>query len=343
MRLLICTQAVDLDDPVLAFFHAWIAGFAKHCEAVHVICLKEGRHALPENVTVHSLGKEGGRSLFKYVFRFYRYIWQLRRGYDAVFVHMNPEYAVLGGPLWRITGKKVALWYIHPRSTFMLRVAAAFANHIFSASKDSFPFATPKLTPLGHGIDIGFFSPGNFVPSSVLRVMHVGRLAPVKNIEVILDAVEELSAHGISVSFDQYGEELPPDATYAAHIRERATSMQNCTFHGKATPTQISDAYRTHDVHVNATTSGSFDKAVLESMATGTITVASSKALTSILPDDFLFEERNANSLAKVLENIAHMSEVKRRELRSNVRKSSTKSNLQQLLATIVQKLEPKI
>src|SRR3990167_139693 len=337
MKLLICTQAVDLDDPVMAFFHAWIAEFAKNCESVHVICLKEGRHALPENVSVHSLGKEGGRSLFKYISRFYQYIWTLR--YDTVFVHMNPEYVVLGGLLWRMRGKKVGLWYIHPRSSMSLRFAATFADHIFSASKDSFPFETPKLIPLGHGIDIGFFSPGNFMPSPILRVMHVGRVAPVKNIEVIMDAVEDLSVQGIPVSFDQYGEELPVDSVYAAHLRERANSMQNCTFHGKATPTQISDAYRTHDVHVNATTSGSFDKAVLESMATGTITVASSKTLKSVLPSDLIFEERNSHSLAIVLEHIARMSETERKVLRDNLRKNATKNNLQQLLATIVREL----
>ena len=57
MRLLICTQTVDLNDPVLGFFHGWIAAFSRHCESVHVICLKEGRHSLPANVFVHSLGK----------------------------------------------------------------------------------------------------------------------------------------------------------------------------------------------------------------------------------------------------------------------------------------------
>src|SRR3989344_3692203 len=57
MRLLICTQAADQDDPVLGFFHEWIAGLAKQFESVEVVCLKEGRHALPANVSVHSLGK----------------------------------------------------------------------------------------------------------------------------------------------------------------------------------------------------------------------------------------------------------------------------------------------
>lgn len=42
MRLLILTQAVDLDDPVLGFFHRWIVEFAKRFDTIEVICLKAG-------------------------------------------------------------------------------------------------------------------------------------------------------------------------------------------------------------------------------------------------------------------------------------------------------------
>ena len=89
MRLLIVTQAVDRNDPVLGFFHRWIEEISQHVQTVHVVCLKEGPHSLPSNVTVHSLGKESGRSRLKYVTRFYSYIWKFRGEYDAVFVHMN--------------------------------------------------------------------------------------------------------------------------------------------------------------------------------------------------------------------------------------------------------------
>ena len=61
MKLLITTQAVDTDDPVLGFFVRWIEEFAKHAERVEVVCLREGKHGLPPNVRVHSLGKKNGR------------------------------------------------------------------------------------------------------------------------------------------------------------------------------------------------------------------------------------------------------------------------------------------
>ena len=58
MKILICTQKVDLNDDILGFFHSWIAEFAKQCEKVTVICLYKGEYDLPGNVKVLSLGKE---------------------------------------------------------------------------------------------------------------------------------------------------------------------------------------------------------------------------------------------------------------------------------------------
>ena len=82
MKLLICTQVVDKNHPILGFFHRWIEEFAKHCDTVEVICLFEGEHTLPANVHVHSLGKEEGKNRLKYLIRFYAYIWNLRNEYD---------------------------------------------------------------------------------------------------------------------------------------------------------------------------------------------------------------------------------------------------------------------
>ena len=58
MRLLICTQAVDRDDPALGFFHRWIEGFAAHADKVIIICLRKGNYELPKHVEVIALGEK---------------------------------------------------------------------------------------------------------------------------------------------------------------------------------------------------------------------------------------------------------------------------------------------
>lgn len=337
MKLLITTQAVDLDDPVLAFFHAWIKEFAKQVERVEVICLKEGRHELPANVSVHSLGKEKGTSRLGRVIRLYWYAWTLRKKYDAVFVHMNPEYLVLLGSLWQLTHKRMALWYIHPKSSWWLRHAMKYPERIFSASKESFPIVTEKLLPMGIGVDTDFFSPGTREPSSVLRIMCAARIAPVKKVECMIDAMAFLGKHHSLATFDYYGEELSRDAEYADAMRKRADPLPSWMFRGKMSLTQMREAYRAHDVHVNATETGSFDKAVFESMACGIITVASNKALRDVLPRELLFEEGNPESLARVLMSVSQMLEEDRKALEKNLRDLAVnRYSLQALVSRII-------
>jgi glycosyltransferase involved in cell wall biosynthesis len=343
MRLLITTQTVDLDDPILAFFHRWIEEFAARADHVHVICLREGRHALPANVSVHSLGKESGRSILKYISRFFAYTWHLRNDYDVVFVHMNPEYLVLGGIFWRIWQKSIGLWYIHPRSSWRLRVASVFAHAIFSGATKSFPFRTRKLVPVGHGIDTDFFSPSARTYSVGLRIMSAARIAPVKHVELMLEAAEELKKRHIPYSFDYYGDELPRDHAYAERMRTRADHLTMWVFRGRASQETIRDAYRSHDVHINATDSGSFDKAVFEAMACGCISVASNTALRDILPRELLFEEGNVLSLAQTLDRIAEMPEEDKEALAKRMRtltveRYSLGSLVERILSTLVQK-----
>ena len=91
MKILIITQKVSINDPVLGFMHRWIEEFAKHFERVTVICLEKGEHHLSPEVKVLSLGKENGKSRLKYILKFLYYIWREKNNYDAVFVHMNQE------------------------------------------------------------------------------------------------------------------------------------------------------------------------------------------------------------------------------------------------------------
>ena len=76
MRLLIITQKVDINDPILGFFHHWIEEFAKTFDKATVICLEKGESNLSPEIKVLSLGKERGRSKLKYILKFLYYIWK---------------------------------------------------------------------------------------------------------------------------------------------------------------------------------------------------------------------------------------------------------------------------
>ena len=159
MRLLIVTQAVDLNDPILGFFHSWIEELAKRCESVHVICLKEGRHNLPANVRIHSLGKESGVSRLHYIWRFYKYIWVLRNEYDTVFVHMNQEYVLLGGKFWRLWRERIILWRNHKMGSIWTHIAGFFAHTVCYTSPSAYVASFKNAVHMPIGIDTDVFKP----------------------------------------------------------------------------------------------------------------------------------------------------------------------------------------
>lgn len=269
MKLLICTQAVDAKDPVLGFFVRWIEEFAQHCEQVTVICLRKGEYDLPKNVRVFPLSAKSklgrARSLIRGASTF-------RNNYDAVFVHMNPEYLVAAGWLWRLLGKKTILWYTHKSVNLKLRIATWFANLICTASKESFRLPSRKVYVMGHGIDTDLFSPD----PEVVRdgyYLSVGRLTKSKRhdlaVRVAAEAHKELHIAGTG----------PEQEALEALAQELGVRV---VFLGALTQAQVRDEYRTAGKLIHRSETGSLDKVVLEAAACGLAVDTTDPALAAL-------------------------------------------------------------
>lgn len=293
MKLLICTQIVDQSDSDLGFFHRWIEEFAKHAEQITVVCLKKGVYALPPNVRVLSLGKEEGTSKLTRIVRFYKYMCGYRKDYDAVFVHMNPEYVVLGGLLWRLWHKKVVLWYTHKSVDLKLRVATLFANSAATASKESFRLASSKVRVMGHGIDTDFFTPD----ATVMRGdwwLSVGRLSKSKRHDVV---IREALAAGKELRIAGEGSERE-------HLEELARKIgASVTFLGGLNQTQLRGEYRRAALLIHTSETGSLDKVVLEALACG-LPVRTHNAALKTLEGEGPAYVRENHSLKKLVPRI---------------------------------------
>jgi hypothetical protein len=154
MKVLVITERVDKNHDLFGFFHSRLIDFAKECEQVTIICLEEREHNLPSNVVIHSLGKEKRRSRFQYIYNFYRYIWIERKNYGRVFVHLTPLYAVLGGPVWRVLGKQVVLWYNHTFTDLTLRIAEKFVQAILTTNKARLGIPQRKIHVIEGKVDL---------------------------------------------------------------------------------------------------------------------------------------------------------------------------------------------
>lgn len=360
MNLLIITQKVDQHDNVLGFFHRWLVEFARHAEVLHVICLEAGSFSLPENTTVHSLGKpQGGwprsplraaRSRARALARFCRFLWRLRNSYDAVFVHMNPEYVVWAGLWWRLTGKRIGLWYVHRNVTAKLFIAEKLAHVIFSSSPESFRLPSKKTHFLGHGIDLARFEFAAEEPGGEnVRGMHAGRITPIKNLDTLIDALAILKNEmNFPVTLSFIGAPATEsDRTHLEELKRLADIRQLAgavSFLGPVPHERIAPQYREAHFTVNLCPTGGMDKAVLESMAVGTPVFFSNKAFESVCGEYaplFMFAERDARDLAEKIRHFYGEVSPKerhslRREISRRVREEMDVSGFMQRLVSVL-------
>lgn len=291
MKILIFTQKVDREDPVLGFFQRWIEVFAERFEKVTVVCLEKGEHTLPDDICVLSLGKEEKASRWQYIRRFYRYIWQYRKDYDVVFVHMNVEYMLLGGLFWRLWGKKSALWFAHKKGTWLRVVALWFSHRVFSISKESFVnHKSKKFRAMGHGIDTNVFRPvAALMDESCFDVVTVGRLSPVKRCEVAIAAVaavaEKRGKDSIRLTF--IGDAgTPAQEKYVTGLRQQAEEAgitDRVVFAGSLSNHKILPKLCASDAFVSMQQIGGVGKATLEAMAATVPTIVCTPALNTYL------------------------------------------------------------
>ena len=316
MKLLVVTQAIDTEDPVLGFFARWIEECSKRFEHVEVICLKEGKHALPPNVRVHSLGKERGSvSRVTYVFRFLCLAWKLRSQYDAVFVHMNQEYILICGWLWKLMGKNIYLWRNHYAGSWSTDLAAFFCTKVFCTSKHSYTAKYKKTVLMPVGVDVERFSTATQTVRKPHSILYLARISPSKRPEVLIDALARLAKNKINFSASFYGSPLMEDETYYRSLKEKVRLLglsDLISFHTGIPNTQTPEVYQMHEIFVNLSPSGMLDKTMFEAIASGCIPLFASADMAEIIGFEFAYADGDENDLAKHLASMLALSEDER-------------------------------
>jgi glycosyltransferase involved in cell wall biosynthesis len=200
-RLVFITQRVDLDDPVLAATIPQIRALAARVDEVVVLAQTGRGEGLPTNATLRTFDAQtrAGRAM-----RFER---ELRRALPAgaVVAHMIPVYVLLAAPLVRPRRIPLVLWYTHWKSHLTLRAAERAATAVVSVDRRSFPLDSPKVRPIGHGIDVGEFVCSGHDAGATVRAVVLGRYSPAKGLETVFEGVArvdgvELEVHGVALS-----------------------------------------------------------------------------------------------------------------------------------------------
>lgn len=330
MKLLVLTQKVDMNDPVLGFFHRWLLEFSKNYESVIVVCLGSGKMKLPDNVRVFSLGK---RAMFEsgltrrigYLFNFYKNILRELRNYDSVFVHMNQEYVVLGFPIWKIFGKRIMLWRNHPAGNFLTDFAVFISDVVFCTSKFSYTARFKKTRIMPVGIDTDSFRKNEISPKYPNSILYLGRISRIKNIDLLIEALNgikkiEKKDFRLDVVGDAYSTD---DQRYLNELKEMVSKYalkENISFPGPVSNNDSVGYYNSHEVTVNLSPDGMFDKVIFEAMSCEGIVLTSNKNLSGEIGSEFLFEFGDKNDLQEKLIQILKLSPVEKKTFGKNLR-----------------------
>lgn len=311
MKLLIVTQSVDREDPNLGAFYYWFEMLARRAESVVIIAGRAGRHDMPANVSVYTFGDARiGR-----VGRLWRF-WELfSRHYadaDAVLFHQIPEYVIVAAPFLLAKKKITALWYAHGAISWRLRLAERLVGYIFTSSSAGFRLPSKKVHYLGQAINTELFSyaPRAHDAGGILRMVSVGRIAPVKNYETIINAcaiLRDTWDHAWTLMI--VGAPITErDHAYAEQLKTliREKKLESLIhFSGERGYSEIPEILREHDMFLNASATGSLDKAVLEAMACGLAVLTSNEAYRVILPSRYFLEHPSARFLAERIKTLA--------------------------------------
>jgi glycosyltransferase involved in cell wall biosynthesis len=327
MKLLIITQKVDKEDPILGFFHNWIEKLSKKFEKISVICLEKGDYNLPQNVRVFSLGKESGRSKIKYIKNFMNLILGLHKEYDSVFIHMNQEYILLGGFIWKILRKKVYFWRNHQCGNLFTQIAIWLSNQVFYTSRFSFVAKSKKASIMPVGIDVEKFKyqiSNIKIEERKNKILFLSRMSPIKKPGLLIEALNILNRKRLDFVCDFYGNPVPGDESYydSLKIKVRELGLGNKIAFYKSVPNyETPKIYNEHEIFVNLTPSGSFDKTILEAAACGCIPIITNQSLSGEIDERMIVKKDIPESVAEMINFWLNISNEEREKVSSRLQK----------------------
>ncbi len=320
MRLVVVTQRVDEDDPALGATVAKLRALALRVDELVVLALAAVPTSLPANTRVRTFGaatqaERGARLLAALA-------PELRRRPVAVLAHMSPIYAVLAAPLTRPLRVPLLLWFTHWRVSGTLRAAERLSTRIVTVDRRSFPLPSPKVVPVGHGIEL----PDEPLPAraddGVLRLLALGRTSPAKGLVPLVEAVR--SVGDAAVELEIRGPSLTEEERrHRAHLVSLGARVED-----PVPRSEVAATYARVDALVNNMRVGALDKVVYEAAGAGLPVLVASEGFEPLVGDiepRLRFEQDDVASIAGRMRALAEAGPAARRaageELRARVKR----------------------
>jgi glycosyltransferase involved in cell wall biosynthesis len=294
MKVLLVNFVMDRTSPVLAWQQGVVLRLAARCERVVVLTERVVPSPLPANVEVHRVPRLLTTPLRIFGLRWLMNIpvwrWCARERFDAAFVHMNADWVYRLAPCWRRFRLPVLLWYAHGTVTRRLHRAHHHATCVITSTPEGFRIPSPKVRVIGQGVDTDLFVPASRRADSP-TIVAVGRVSRRKRIDLMIESLAWLKANvpGHPFTLRIIGPTLTrDDGRYEGELRDLVAAKglsESVHFEGALPVDRLPAIYATAFAHLNLSETGSMDKAILESLASGCITLTSNEAAFAVLRD----------------------------------------------------------
>jgi glycosyltransferase involved in cell wall biosynthesis len=195
---------------------------------------------------------------------------------------------------------------------------------VLTVDRRTFPLASSKVRPVGHGIDLDEFPCTERARPSDLRAVALGRYSAAKGLETVLRAVRLALDDGLDIRLEVHGPALTSEER--AHRAELERIVGELEL-GKRVRlghailrSDVTGLFARADVLVNNMRAGATDKVVYEAGASCLPAIASNPAFDTLLDPELRFDRDDPRTLADRLEGLARLSTDERQALGRTLR-----------------------
>lgn len=274
---------MDSNDPIFSHQLEAVFGLSMNFKKVVVITQRGKSTVTPSNVKIIDLDWIRGRNILNTI----RFQWALIKVMrsikpDLVFSHMTEKLSLIAAPILKFYKIPHFLWYAHTSSSLSLKITSKLVSAIFTSTAGSCPIKSSRVKILGQAIDTSRFRGEIAQKSHPTNYVHVGRLDPSKNIELLIQQVL-LTASGNTLTLIGVPSNLEA-MVYWEKVKRRYANFfdsRELIATGPTQRSQLPDILENYDAFIHAF-NGSLDKSTLEATACGLAVVTTNPEYQTI-------------------------------------------------------------
>ncbi|MBU4057347.1 glycosyltransferase, partial [Patescibacteria group bacterium] len=235
------------------------------------------------------------------------------------------------------------MWRNHYGGSFLTDIAAAFCNKVFCTSKFSYTAKYKKTVLMPVGVDVDSCKMDVSIDRIPRSVLFLGRLDESKRPHLLIEAFGIIAKQGIKFNATFVGGPSKTDSGYPIRLEKQVEELgirDKVKFVGAVPNTETFRYYRSHDVFVNCSKSGMFDKTIFKSVACGCLTIATSRDFGDLVGDEFIFADNDSKALAEKLKRFLTVSFQERAQFMETLASCIKNHSLEALVIKLKEEID---